>query len=94
MNKLNIKGYGVVLYFRLLDDANVDGKVLSIPGLRDRAYIQIGSNLVGILDRVNSTELKINLPNNKDKSLVILVENTGRLCYGDDLLDAKVRIIY
>lgn len=87
-----IKGYGAVLYFTKLEDTNVDGKVLSIPGLRDRAYIQIGNVLVGVLDRTKSTELKINLPDNEDLALVILVENTGRLCYGDDLLDSKVLI--
>ncbi len=80
------------MYFATLEDPNVDGKVLSIPGLRDRAYIQIGNVLVGVLDRTNRTELKINLPNNDDISLAILVENTGRLCYGDDLLDSKVQI--
>ena len=72
------KGYGAVLYFTKLEDTNVDGKVLSIPGLRDRAYIQIGNVLVGVLDRTKSTELKINLPDNDDLALVILVENNGR----------------
>ena len=43
-----LKGYGAVLYSHALEDANVDGKILSIPGLRDRAYVQIG-NTLGIL---------------------------------------------
>jgi len=63
---------------------------LSILGIRDRAYVQIGFTFIGVLDRVNGTELKINLKNNQDPILMIIVENTGRLCYGDNLLDSKV----
>jgi len=37
------KGLGFVLYYTELKDTNVDGKILTIPGVRDRAYIQIGS---------------------------------------------------
>lgn len=78
------------MYYANLDDPNVDGKIISILGIRDRAYVQIGYTLVGVLDRVNKTELKINLKDNQDPTLIIIVENTGRLCYGDDLLDSKV----
>ena len=41
---LNIqkKGYGFILYKTTLDDANVDGKLLKIEGIRDRGYVQIG----------------------------------------------------
>ena len=31
-----------MLYATTLDDPNVDGKILSIPGIRDRGYVQIG----------------------------------------------------
>lgn len=78
------------MYSTVLDDPNVDGKVLSIPGIRDRAYVQIGSQFVGVIYRVNVTELKINLKNNQDRSLFIIVENMGRLNFGNDLLDTKV----
>ena len=37
------KGYGFVMYTTYLDDPNVDGKLLSVPGIRDRGYVQIGS---------------------------------------------------
>ena len=36
------QGYGFVLYKTILDDSNVDGKILSIEGIRDRGYVQIG----------------------------------------------------
>lgn len=85
-----MKGYGFVLYSTVLDDPNIDGKILSIPGIRDRGYIQIGSEYVGLVYRINSTDLKINLKNNKERSLFIIVENMGRLNFGNDMLDSKV----
>lgn len=36
------QGYGFILYTTTLDDPNVDGKLLTIPGIRDRGYVQIG----------------------------------------------------
>jgi hypothetical protein len=36
------QGYGFILYKTLLDDADVNGKNISIDGIRDRAYIQLG----------------------------------------------------
>lgn len=88
------KGYGFIMYSTVLNDSNVDGKILSVPGIRDRGYVQIGSQFAGVLYRVNSTELKINLKNNQDRSLFIIVENMGRLNFGNNLLDAKVKIIH
>ena len=83
-----MQGYGVVLYATRLSDPNVNGKVLSIPGIRDRAYIQIGNAFVGTVERIRE-KLTIELPSNKDTSLRILVENSGRLNFGY-LLDSKV----
>ena len=31
------------MYFTTLDDSNVDGKLLSVPGIKDRGYVQIGT---------------------------------------------------
>jgi hypothetical protein len=76
------------MYTTRLSDPNVNGKVLSIPGIRDRAYIQIGNKFVGTVERVRE-KLTIESPNNEDTSLRILVENSGRLNFGY-LLDAKV----
>ena len=85
----NLKGYGFVLYTKILDDPNVDGLLLSIPKLRDRAYIQIGSQSVGVLYRGGIKDLTIVLPNNKNTTLYIIVENMGRLNFGDETLDNK-----
>lgn len=46
--------------------------------------------LVGIVYRAGLTEFKINLPNNKNKTLTVIVENMGRLNFGNNLLDTKV----
>jgi hypothetical protein len=46
---------------------------------------------VGVLYRgTNTTELKIDLKDNDSTQLYIIVENMGRLNFGDDLLDSKV----
>ena len=101
------------MYAVTLDSFEVDGKVLRIPGIRDRGYVQIGdvnnhssffinSNFdlmsffyyktsVGVLYRgTNTTELNIDLKDNDSTQLYIIVENMGRLNFGDDLLDSKV----
>ena len=46
---------------------------------------------VGVLYRgTNTTELTIDLKDNDSTELYIIVENMGRLNFGDDLLDSKV----
>ena len=42
------------MYSTTLDDPNVDGMVLSIPGIRDRGYVQIGSVYYKMLKKSNS----------------------------------------
>jgi len=84
------KGYGFILYTTFLENTDIDQKILSIPGIRDRAYIQIGSKSLGVLYRVGQTSLKINLKNNKENKLHIIVENMGRLNFGYDVYDSKV----
>ena len=63
---------------------------LSIPGIRDRGYVLIEKNLVGVLDRTSQTSVTIDLTNIQNPSLHIIVENMGRLNYGGDMLDTKV----
>ena len=45
-----------------------------------------------MLYRTGQTSLKINLKNNKNTTLYIIVENMGRLNFGNDLLDSKVNL--
>lgn len=83
------QGYGFIMYSTTLKDLNVNGKNLSISGIRDRGYILIGNNPIGIVYRGENTSLIINLPKNNESTLNIIVENMGRLNYGGDLLDNK-----
>jgi hypothetical protein len=46
---------------------------------------------VGVLYRgTNTTELTIDLKDNDSTQIYIIVENMGRLNFGDNLLDSKV----
>ncbi|CAF0759614.1 unnamed protein product [Brachionus calyciflorus] len=83
------QGYGFIMYKTVLDDPNVDGKTLTIKGIRDRGYVQIGSSFVGTVYRTGLNKIKINLPKNKNTTLYIIVENMGRLNFGNNLLDTK-----
>jgi hypothetical protein len=74
---------------KILDTLDVHGKELFIPKLHDRAYIQIGLAFVGVLSRTGPNRIVINLPNNINDTLFIIVENMGRLNFGDDTLDNK-----
>ena len=44
------------MYSTTLDDPNVDGMVLSIPGIRDRGYVQIGSVYDKLLKKKSNSE--------------------------------------
>ena len=81
------------MYQTKLPTTDVNGKLLLIPNLHDRAYIQIGQSYVGVLDRNGANNLTINLPYNKNVSLFIIVENMGRLNFGNNLLDNKVGLL-
>ncbi len=78
------------MYKTKLPSPDVNGAVLSIPNLHDRAYIQIGDSYVGVLSRGVRTNLTINLTSNTNDTLFIIVENMGRLNFGNNLLDNKV----
>ena len=51
-------------------------------------------NPVGVVYRAGETNLSISLKNNTSKMLYIIVENMGRLNFGDNLLDEKVSNTY
>ena len=87
------QGYGFILYQTKLKNLDVYGKKLSIIGIHDRGYILIGKTPIGILHRDLDTELTIKLKNNTEYTLYIIVENMGRLNFGDDLLDTKVILL-
>lgn len=72
---------GFVLYETTLPRVSRDPTMLLINDLRDRAYIYVNRQFVGVLSRennINSIPLSLTLGN----ELQILVENEGRINYG------------
>ncbi len=77
------QGYGYVLYRRRFNQP-VSGKLV-LNGLRDYAIVYVNGKKVGELNRVNKKfEMDINVPFNG--TLDILVENMGRINYGEEIV--------
>lgn len=71
---------GFVLYETTLPEAIYDPAILLVQKLRDRGYVYVDQNLIGILSRENAiNSLPIVLKSGK--KLQILVENQGRINY-------------
>ena len=65
---------------------------MTVKGLRDYALIYVNGEKVGELDRMTKQyELNVNIPSNGQ--LDILVENMGRINYGDEIPDNMKGII-
>ncbi len=87
MEKLS-QGYGFILY-RTHVKGPREGLQLIIDGLHDRAHVFAGGQLRGILYRNDAeTKFRISVPK-EGIELSILVENMGRVNYGQHLLDRK-----
>lgn len=72
---------GLILYETDLPKTQRDPSLLKLENVRDRAYVYVDRNLIGILSRENLID---SLPINAGagKTLQILVENEGRIGYG------------
>jgi hypothetical protein len=81
--------YGFILYRTRLDRPNSAGRgVLEIAGLRDYALIFQGEKRLGVLDRrLRQSKLDVDL--DAGVPLDILVENMGRINFGQQLLDER-----
>lgn len=65
---------------------------LSIPGLRDYATVYVNGEKVGVLNRNTKTyDMEIDIPFNS--TLQILVENMGRINYGEEIIRNNKGII-
>jgi beta-galactosidase len=72
---------GFVLYETILPKTTRDPASLKISGIKDRAYVYVDGQFVGVLSRENKIySLPISL--NSGSQLQILVENEGRINYG------------
>lgn len=77
------QGYGYVLYSRHFNQP-LSGK-LEVPGLRDYAVVYVDGEKVGELNRYyKHYSLEIDIPFNS--TLDILVENMGRINYGEEIV--------
>lgn len=77
------QGYGYMLYTCKFNQP-ISG-TLSVPGLRDYALVYVDGEKVGELNRNTQTyDMDINIPFNA--TLQILVENMGRINYGDEIV--------
>lgn len=72
---------GFILYETKLSPTNRDPVLLKLGDLRDRAYIYVDRQFVGILSRENKI-YSIPLGLSLGKDLQIVVENEGRINYG------------
>ena len=80
------QGYGYVLYSRHFNQP--EKGVLSIPGLHDFATVYIDGELAGTLSRIeNRYDIDIDIP--LGSTLDILVENMGRINFGEKILDDR-----
>lgn len=72
---------GFILYETRIPKTSRDPALLKIVDLRDRAYVYVDRQFVGVLSRENKiNSLPINL--NFGSMLQVLVENEGRINYG------------
>lgn len=72
---------GFVLYETKLPKITRDPALLKIPELRDRAYVYINRQFIGVLSRENKVH-SIPLSLTFGDELQVLVENEGRINYG------------
>ncbi|WP_207532395.1 glycoside hydrolase family 35 protein [Desertivirga arenae] len=84
------QGHGYVLYSKRFNQP-VQGK-LKVEGLRDYATVYVNGMRVGVLNRMlNQYELEVNIPFNS--TLELLVENMGRINYGEEIVNNRKGII-
>ena len=72
---------GFILYETNLPVLKRDPAVLKLNQLRDRAYVYVDRNFVGVLSRANNI-YALPLSLGMGKKLQIFVENEGRINYG------------
>jgi len=79
---------GFMLYETTIPGLFRDPAILKIPGLADRAQIFLDYRFVGLLSR-EENQFSLPIQTKHGQRLSILVENQGRICYGEKLADRK-----
>lgn len=65
----------------------VQGQLLPGDGPRDRVMVFVNGQRVGVIDRIYETPATVQVSLQKGDVLQLLVENLGRIDYGQALLD-------
>lgn len=75
---------GYILYSKTMDyDAELN--IIKLIGIRDRAHVFVNRKLVGIRYRgTDESVIELDEDLRKGDTIDILVENMGRICYGED----------
>ena len=82
------QSYGFMLYRTRLDSKTSNVGRLEIKGLHDYGLVIQDNKILGTIDRrLNQTGLDVDL--SSSLSLDILVENMGRICYGQRISEDK-----
>ena len=82
------QAFGFVVYSHNVSGQHPDPALLNVTGLRDRGYVFVDGQQVGILSREeNIYQLPVTVQDGS--RLQILVENQGRICFGNFLNDIK-----
>lgn len=82
---------GFVMYETMLLNNNFQNPVnLTVNSVRDRAIIYLDQVQVGTMNRLKAnTTMFLNISNDSTQKLSILIENQGRINYGDFIEDRK-----
>ena len=83
-------GYGMICY-ELILLPRLSGQQLKLDGIHDIAHIFVDGKPLAVLDRrMNQSSATVRLPEfDKQIPLEILVENNGRVNYGEAIMDRK-----
>lgn len=77
---------GYILYKKTFD-YDTECNAIKLKGVRDRAYVFLNGKLIGIRMRSeDESPMKLDYHIRTGDTLEVLVENMGRLCYGEELM--------
>ncbi|XP_037080496.1 beta-galactosidase-like [Pollicipes pollicipes] len=82
------QAYGFVLYSHTVAGVHSDPVLLNVTGLRDRGYVFVNGRPAGTLSRSEDIyQMPVTVANGS--RLQLLVENQGRICFGNFMNDIK-----
>jgi hypothetical protein len=86
------QSHGFVLYKHTVASA-VEGKITPGDGLRDRVIVYVNGTRVGVMDSTYTSPSTVQVSLNRGDNLQLLIENLGRVDYGQQLKDQRKGIV-